>query len=770
MAYTVAELQNTVYSGDIRVDALLARGPDWNFLLPARSSLFFSFDTSYAGGSATASARNGAVLPFNAAQQAAAREMLAAITRITGVPFVEVAGAAAADIHFAATDVAEAGASGICVSSWRWLTRSDGVVVEYSAEAVVLLDNVQFAAANASPVSGNEGWQVLLHEIGHAIGLSHPFEDPQFTLPVNLDNTGNTLMSYVWTGAPKTSFQAFDLLALQWIYGGDGLGGTWGMNSLNGPTLTFVAPPNDAPVAANGSASVPEDGVLSGSLPAASDAQGDRITYALAGASNLGTVTVEADGRFRYVPAANAFGSDSFGFTVSDPRGAAGSYRFNVTVTPVNDAMTGGLQLTGDAQVFGSLVATAQLADIDGLGPLRWTWLRDGQPIAGVTGARYELLREDIGSLISVRVNQLDAGGTDESLSVLLNNRISGFNTGVGGSGPERITGSAGPDRLEGQGGNDTLQGLAGRDELFGGEGNDVLAGGEGSDTLDGGAGVDVADYRTASGAVSARLVLAGTGSATVGMGAAAESELLLNLEAFFGSAFDDSLHGADGNDSLPGETLRGGAGNDVLDGGTGIDLAEFSGARSAYTVQRLPGTLEVLVQHIGTAGNVGNAGHDGSDRLSNIELLLFSDRLVAFGPRAEAVARVAFALWTPAIATSATLFSKGLSYFTNQFGYSVQELCRVALLFHPEQGAALAAKLKASVPAVAYSEVQLLALMNAAGGPHSASGMAAAVEAVAFNPATTAALEQAGVFSQGVVATLGFPGEAVNYFGPLPG
>ena len=73
--------------------------------------------------------------------------------------------------------------------------------------------------------SGQEGWQVLLHEIGHALGLSHPLSQISISgVTVSLlpwDNPGftvmseNTNISNLW----DTWFQPLDIQTLQSMYG-----------------------------------------------------------------------------------------------------------------------------------------------------------------------------------------------------------------------------------------------------------------------------------------------------------------------------------------------------------------------------------------------------------------------------------------------------------------------------------------------------------------------------------------------------------------------
>ncbi len=231
---TVADVSTVPYSGDLRVDSLLHLSAGWNYLLPARTTLYFTFDLGAIGGE---SPQGRPVAVFNDLQQAAARAILAHASAVTGVQFAEVAGSAQADIHFANCDL---DSSGLCSTEWSYSYGADNVLTAYRAEAYVFLDSLEFAASNGSPLPGSAGYEVLLHEIGHALGLDHPFDEP-YPLPAALDNTGNTVMSYTHVGGSKSTFQGHDLLALAWIYGADGLGGALGLNSTRGPLLDDYA-------------------------------------------------------------------------------------------------------------------------------------------------------------------------------------------------------------------------------------------------------------------------------------------------------------------------------------------------------------------------------------------------------------------------------------------------------------------------------------------------------------------------------------------------
>ena len=130
--------------------------------------------------------------------------------------------------------------------------------------------------------------------------------------------------------------------------------------------------------------------------------------------------------------------------------------------------------------------------------------------------------------------------------------------------------------------------------------------------TLSDTAGTDTLNAAAAANAVTLDLragqkSTVGTGDLTIAAGSIIENAV--------GGLGNDSLIGNDANNSL-----RGNAGNDTLDGGSGIDTAVFGGNLAGYTVTKTSSGNTVLAK----------SGSDGTDTLSNIERLQFSDGKVA--------------------------------------------------------------------------------------------------------------------------------------------
>jgi VCBS repeat-containing protein len=103
-----------------------------------------------------------------------------------------------------------------------------------------------------------------------------------------------------------------------------------------------IAAINDAPVAADGHFTTPEDTPLTVAAPGVlgndTDVDDPTLTAALVSGPTNGTLVLSADGSFTYTPDANFNGSDSFTYQASDGSLVSNIATVHLTVTPVNDA------------------------------------------------------------------------------------------------------------------------------------------------------------------------------------------------------------------------------------------------------------------------------------------------------------------------------------------------------------------------------------------------------------------------------------------------
>lgn len=234
---TVSDINITPLSGLNHIDALLDKGPDWNYLSNNNANILYYTFSVTSGNEQDRSGQQS----FSLEQQAATRTALNYISSITGIEFRETAAGASAQLHLANMDLDGAFTVGLC--SWRASIRGDTTLVDYTANAWVYLDNAEWRSRNGDLTPGGAGYETLLHELGHALGLKHPFEGGSDTvvLPSHEDNTANTIMSYTGSGGPYSTFQPYDIAALNWLYGGDGLRGELGINGSGGRYITGTA-------------------------------------------------------------------------------------------------------------------------------------------------------------------------------------------------------------------------------------------------------------------------------------------------------------------------------------------------------------------------------------------------------------------------------------------------------------------------------------------------------------------------------------------------
>lgn len=291
--------------------------------------------------------------------------------------------------------------------------------------------DVWFSTASGSytnPIAGNYAWLTIIHEIGHALGLSHGHQASGTfdALPYDWDSMEFSVMTYrAYVGASATagyynetygyaqSWMMLDIAALQYLYGAD-------YTSNSGDTVYRWTP---------GSGVTLIDG------EAAISPGGNRIFATIWDGGGVDTYDL------------SAYDSD-----------------LAIDLAP------------GGHSVF----SAAQLAN-----------LGDGHVARGnIFNAL--LYRDDPRSLIENAIggggnDRIGGNAVDNRLQ-----GGAGADRVLGAAGGDRLLGEAGRDVLLGQAGDDTLLGGAGKDRLLGGNGADVIKGGAGNDVIYGQGGRDV--------------------------------------------------------------------------------------------------------------------------------------------------------------------------------------------------------------------------------------------------------------------------------------
>uniref|UniRef100_UPI0039061933 matrixin family metalloprotease n=1 Tax=Pseudomonas sp. KCJK9016 TaxID=3344556 RepID=UPI0039061933 len=464
--------------------------------------------------------------------------------------------------------------------------------------------------SDPNPVKGTYDYLTFVHEIGHSLGLKHPFDTSatnKTLLDPSLDDVHFTVMSYNsnYSYQPTTPM-VLDILAIQSLYGANMLWQTgdtvykWDANQSVFETI-WDAGGNDTIDGSNQLTAVTinlNEGSYSqigktftdlNSNTAINDglaiAIGAKIENAIGSAFNDTLIGNDLDNTLNGMAGADTMkggnGNDTYyvdnvADTIVELAGAGIDTVISSIAYTLGDNLEN-LTITGsaDLKVTGNALDNVLVGN-DGNNLIDGVWGVDTM-IGGLGNDTY-LVYNSLDTIIETSTLATEIDNVYASVSYALSANVE--NLTLTGTDNINAYGNELNNVLVGNAGNNVLFGGAGVDTMIGGDGNDIYnidqfaelgllveKVGEGSDVLNiaytANAQTSVIDLNQSSLKNVENVLLSGAGAFTV-----------------IGNDLDNIMVGNAANN-----TLQGGAGNDQLDGGAGADTLIGGIGDDVYTV-----------------------------------------------------------------------------------------------------------------------------------------------------------------------------------------
>lgn len=471
-------------SGVQTIDALLGNlrwsslGLTYNF---PELATYYNQSTYFSAGSGGAPTFNFSTFaPVTASLEIAISKAIASeLMAVSKLTYTEVSDTSAADSSFARASLFNDPDAG---------TPRGGVgyypgIVQRGGDAWFNADQARFNNVQV----GNSAYWVVLHELGHTVGLKHAHQTTggpsTVTLPDDVNSMEFTVMTYRrYAGGPDIpvnsdvqaqswaqSLMMYDIAAIQHMYGAE-----FTTNNSN-TVYTFSATSGEMFVNGVGQGAPAGnrifrtiwDGGGTDTYDLSNYASDLVVDLAPGGYSNFNS------GQLALLSISNNIFARGNVFNALQYNGDARSLIENAAGGSGDDHISGNAArnvLTGNAGddfLSGQagndrLVGGAGADTLDG---------GSGFDLSDYTG-------ETSGAVASLAVPSLNAGSAKGDTFI-------GIEGLIGTRFADRLTGNSAANELQGAAGNDTLNGMGGNDLLIGGSGNDQLYGGLGNDVFE---------------------------------------------------------------------------------------------------------------------------------------------------------------------------------------------------------------------------------------------------------------------------------------------
>ncbi|MDG2467750.1 MAG: M10 family metallopeptidase [Pirellulaceae bacterium] len=186
---------------------------------------------------------NGTFQPFTPAMRQATREILQTYSQTFNINFVEVSDIVGGDMRFGMIDNTDAIAYAYLPPGFGAPPSNVTVPADIWAELDFVYDEFTDANGNVFPefgwfdddamVKGNDLYSALIHEVGHAMGLQHTFDEGPGSdvLRPQVDNNNFTVMSYTRPDSANAAYPFTDCAASTQVYDNVALNHLYGYNT-----------------------------------------------------------------------------------------------------------------------------------------------------------------------------------------------------------------------------------------------------------------------------------------------------------------------------------------------------------------------------------------------------------------------------------------------------------------------------------------------------------------------------------------------------------